>query len=147
MNKKLITAVVAILALIGIVLAIMAMMTDPKEDLEAASNAASPLVNYSLILLVITALVAVVGSIFSLLKNPSALKKALLGLVALVVVFGVSYMLSNGEQVADTTGKVISAADSQVTKLTSTGIIFSGILMLFAGGFFIWDLLKGLVKS
>ena len=41
MNKKMITAVVAILALIGIVLAIMAMMTDPQEDLEAASNAAT----------------------------------------------------------------------------------------------------------
>ena len=146
MNKKIITLVVALLAIIGLVFALMAMVVDP-DDIPAANEAASPLVTYSLVLLIITAAVAVVGSLFSLLKNPAALKKAIMGLVVLGVVLLVSYLLANSDQVIDAKEEIIAAAGSSVSKLTSTGIIFSGLLMLVAGLFFVVDLLKGIVKS
>ncbi len=146
MNKKFITVIVAVLAIIGLVLALMAMTVD-ADDRAAASAAASPLVSYSLVLLGITAIVAVLGSLFSLLKNPAALKKAIMGLVILGVVLLVSYLLANSDQVIDAKNEIIAASGSSVSKLTSTGIIFSGLLMLVAGLFFVWDLLKGLVKS
>ncbi len=146
MNKKIITVIVAVLAIIGLVLALMA-MTVEADDRVAADVAASPLVSYSLVLLGITAVVAVLGSLFSLLKNPAALKKAIMGLVVLGVVLLVSYLLANSDQVIDAKNEIIAATGSSVSKLTSTGIIFSAILMLVAGLFFVWDLLKGLVKS
>ncbi|APG66158.1 hypothetical protein LPB136_12595 [Tenacibaculum todarodis] len=146
MNNKIITIIVAVLSIIGIALFVMTLGVD-VEDAEAISGVVSPLVTYSLILLGISAAVAFLGSVFSLLKNPAALKKAGLGLVALVVVFGIAYMLANSDQVIDAKDEIIAAAGSQVSKLTSTGILFSGVLMLVAGAFFIIDLVKGLIKS
>lgn len=147
MNNKIITLVVAVLAIIGLVFALMAMVVDPEVDLMAANDAASPLVTYSLILLGITAAVAVVGSLFSLFKNPAALKKAIMGLAILGVVLLVSYLFANSDQVIDAKDEVIAAAGSSVSKLTSTGIVFSALLMLVAGVFFVVDLLKGIIKS
>ena len=147
MNNKIITLVVAVLAIIGLVFALMAMVVDPEVDLMAANDAASPLVTYSLILLGITAAVAVVGSLFSLFKNPAALKKAMMGLAILGVVLLVSYLFANSDQVIDAKDEVIAAAGSSVSKLTSTGIVFSALLMLVAGVFFVVDLLKGIIKS
>ena len=146
MSNKLITIIVAALSIIGIFLFVRVLGFD-ESDAQGVSGAVSPLVTYSLILLGITAVVAVLGSLWSLIKNPSALKKALLGLAALAVVFVVSYMFANSDQVIDAKNEIIAAAGSQVSKLTSTGIWFSLILMAVAGGFFVWDLLKGLVKS
>ena len=147
MNNKIITLVVAVLAIIGLVFALMAMVVDPEVDLMAANDAASPLVTYSLILLGITAAVAVVGSLFSLFKNPAALKKAIMGLAILGVVLLVSYLFANSDQVIDAKDEVIAAAGSSVSKLTSTGLVFSALLMLVAGVFFVVDLLKGIIKS
>lgn len=146
MNSKLITILVAVLSLIGIVLFVMTMGVD-TEDAAAISSAVSPLVTYSLILLGLTALVAVLASIWSLLKNPAALKKALLGVVALAVLLVISYILASDGQVVDANSEVIAASGSGVSKNTSTGIWLSIILIVIAGGFFVWDLLKGLVKS
>lgn len=146
MNNKLITIIVAVLSIIGIALFVLTLGVE-EGDAEALSGSVSTLVTYSIILLVIAAAVAVLGSVWSLLKNPAALKKAGLGLIALLVVFGVAYMLANSDQVIDAKDEIIAAAGSQVSKLTSTGILFSGVLMLVAGAFFIIDLVKGLIKS
>lgn len=145
MNNKIITIIVAVLSVIGIGLFIMVFGAD--EGTAEETSRVSNLVTYSLFLLGITAAVTILGSLFSLFKNPAALKKALMGLVALGVVFAISYIFSNSDQVLDATGVVKAEAGSQVSKLTSTGIFFSGGLMLVAGAFFVWDLLKGLVKS
>ncbi|MCH3881670.1 MULTISPECIES: hypothetical protein [Tenacibaculum] len=146
MNNKIITIIVAVLSIIGIALFVLTLGVE-EGNAEALSGSVSTLVTYSIILLIIAAAVAVLGSVFSLLKNPAALKKAGLGLVALLVVFGVAYMLANSDQVIDAKDEIIAAAGSQVSKLTSTGILFSGVLMLVAGAFFIIDLVKGLIKS
>ncbi len=146
MNNKIVTIIVAVLSVIGIGLFINVFGAD-EGNAEAVSGKVSILVTYSLILLGITALVTIIGSLFSLMKNPSALKKAFVGLAALAVVFFVSYLLANSDQVLDAKEEIIAAAGSSVSKLTSAGIWFSGLLMLVAALFFIWDLLKGLIKS
>ncbi len=145
-NNRLITIIVALLSLVGIVLFIMTMGAD-TEDPVAMSEAVSPLVTYSLVLLGLTVAVTVIASLWSLVKNPAALKKALFGLLALGVVFVISYILADDGQVIDANNEVIAAAGSSVSKNTSTGIWLSIILIVVAGGFFVWDLLKGLVKS
>ncbi|WP_028892286.1 hypothetical protein [Tenacibaculum sp. 47A_GOM-205m] len=145
-NNRLITIVVALLSLVGIVLFLTTLGVN-EDDKAAMSDAVSPLVTYSLVLLGLTAGVTVLASILSLFKNPAALKKALLGLLGMGVLLVVSYILSADGQVIDANEKVIAAAGSSVSKNTSTGIWLSVILILIAGGFFVWDLLKGLVKS
>ncbi|MHC9088696.1 hypothetical protein ACXIHB_08285 [Tenacibaculum sp. IMCC1] len=145
-NSKLITIIVALISLVGIVLFIMTMGAD-EEDPIALSKAVSPLVTYSLILLILTAGVTVLASILSLFKNPEALKKSLLGLLAMGVLLVISYMLASDSQVLGATKEVVAEAGSSVSKYTSTGIWLSIILIVIAGGFFVWDLLKGIVKS
>ncbi|CAM1360142.1 conserved membrane hypothetical protein [Tenacibaculum sediminilitoris] len=145
-NNRLITIIVALLSLVGIVLFVMTMGAD-TEDPAAMSDAVSPLVTYSLVLLGLTVAVTVLASLFSLFKNPAALKKSLLGLLAIGVLLVISYILSGDGQVIDANEKVIAAAGSSVSKNTGTGIWLSIILIVIAGGFFVWDLLKGLVKS
>ena len=145
MNSKIITIIVSVLSIIGIVLFVLTLGTEvgTPEQTSAVSN----LVTYSLTLLGLAALAAIVVSLLSLIKNPKALKNAVIGLFGLAVVFAISYMLANSDQVIDAKDDIIAAAGSQVSKLTSTGIWFSGVLMFVAGTFFIWDLLKGLIKS
>ena len=145
-NNKLITIFVALLSLVGIVLFMVAMGAD-KEDPVAISSAVSPLVTYSLVLLGLTAGVTVLASILSLFKNPAALKKALIGLLGMGVLLVISYILASDDQVLGATNEVVAEAGSSVSKNTSTGIWLSVILIVIAGGFFVWDLLKGLVKS
>ncbi|WP_299011116.1 hypothetical protein [uncultured Tenacibaculum sp.] len=145
-NNKLITILVALLSLVGIVLFMVVMGAD-AEDPVAISDAVSPLVTYSLVLLGLTAGVTVLASILSLFKNPAALKKALLGLLGMGVLLVISYILASDGQVLGATNEVVAEAGSSVSKNTSTGIWLSVILIVIAGGFFVWDLLKGLVKS
>ncbi|MGG6230111.1 hypothetical protein [Tenacibaculum sp. SDUM215027] len=145
-NNRLITIVVALLSLVGIVLFLMTMGVD-SEDRVAISDAVSPLVTYSLVLLILTAGVTILASVFSLFKNPAALKKALFGLLGIGVLLVISYILSSDGQVVDANEKVIAVAGGSVSKNTSTGIWLSIILIVIAGGFFVWDLLKGIVKS
>ncbi|TDQ21904.1 hypothetical protein [Tenacibaculum caenipelagi] len=145
-NNRLITIVVALLSLVGIVLFLMTMGVD-SEDKVAMSDAVSPLVTYSLVLLMLTAAVTVLASVFSLFKNPAALKKALLGILAMGVLLVISYMFSSDGQVIGANNELVAEAGSSVSKNTSTGIWLSIILIVIAGGFFVWDLLKGLVKS
>ncbi|CAM1334663.1 hypothetical protein [Tenacibaculum aestuariivivum] len=145
MNNRILTLLTAALSLIGAALFVNVVRID-KENTEALSNAVSPLVGYSYWLLIGVVIVAIVASLWGMFKNPAALKKTLLGLVALGVLFLVSYILSSNGQVIGADGGVLAVAGS-TSKWVGTGITFSMILGAIAGGFFIVDLLKGIVKS
>ncbi len=145
MNKRILTALIAVIALIGLVLFIRVMMTDP-EDVAAISNASSPIVTFSLGLLIATVAIAIIASVLGVAKNPKALKKTLLGVVALGVIILISYLFADSTIVYNANGEIIAAAKSAVSTLTSTGIWSSLILLVIGGAFFIFDLLKGLVK-
>ncbi|MBE7629869.1 hypothetical protein [Tenacibaculum piscium] len=145
MNNKILTLLVAAISLIGVALFVNVVIID-KENVEAVSNAVSPLVSYSYYLLIVIVIVAVVISLLSMLKNPAALKKTLLGVLVLGVLLVVSYMLSSDSQVLGPDAGVLVAAGS-TSKWVGTGISFTLILGAIAGAFFVVDLLKGIVKS
>ncbi|MGG8496673.1 hypothetical protein ACQY1Q_09665 [Tenacibaculum sp. TC6] len=146
MNSKILKIVVAILSLVGIGLFLRVSGIN-SEDKVAISEAVSPLVTYSLVLLGLAVAAAVIASLLGMFKNPAALKKTLLGIVALAVALLISYILSSDGQVVDANGSVIAATGSQVSKYTSTGIWVSLILLVVGGVFFVIDLVKGLIKS
>ena len=79
------------------------------------------------ILLIVTLVTVISG----LIKNPSSLKKVGAGIIVFLVVVGIAYALSSGQEVITRDGDVISAAK---TKWVEAGIIsfylFAGIAVL-----------------
>ncbi len=67
-----------------------------SSDKEAMTNV---LLFYAYILFGLTLLAAIVLPMKNFASNPKGLKKALLSIVAVIVVFGVSYLLSSSEPV------------------------------------------------
>jgi chromate transport protein ChrA len=145
MNKRFLTILIAILGVVGFALYVNIMMVD-AEDKVAQDAAASPMVTFSIILLVASIAITVIASLLGVLKNPAALKKTLLGVVSLGVVILIAYLIADSNQVQDANENIIAAAGSSVSKLTSTGIWGSLFLLVVGGAFFIFDLLKGLIK-
>ncbi|MFY7670328.1 hypothetical protein ACOSP6_04515 [Tenacibaculum sp. MEBiC06402] len=145
MNNKILTILIAIIGVVGIGFYANIMMVD-KDDVAAIDGASSPMVSFAIFLLIAAVVVAVVASLLGFFKNPAALKRAILGIVSLGVVILVSYLIADANQVINANNEVIAAADSSVSKLTSTGIWGSLFLLVIAGAFFVFDLLKGLIK-
>lgn len=145
MNKRILTILVAVIAVIGFALFGMVMGAGEVETKEM-QGAVSNMVWFSVILLILSIAIAVVASVLGVFKNPGTLKKTIFGVVGLVVVILVSYLVSDANQVFDANGESIAIAGSSASKLTSAGIWSSLILLVVGGAFFVYDLLKGLIK-
>ncbi|WP_299108167.1 hypothetical protein [uncultured Tenacibaculum sp.] len=144
--SKLLKVVVAIIAILGIVGFVM--VAGAEEKTPEMDSAAGFMVNVAYVLLVATVVVAVALSLFSLMKNPAALKKTLLGLVVLGVVLLIAYFTASDAAVYDAQGVLVKDGEAGATsKWVGTGITYSLILGAIGMLFFVWDLLKGLVKS
>jgi hypothetical protein len=107
----------------------------------------SPLVSFSIVLLILVTAVAVLFSLLSLFKKPEALKKTLLGWGALGAVLGVSYGLAPDTAVTDITGEVLEGGEAgSNSKWVSTGIWYTvslgagAVISILVGG------LKSIVK-
>ncbi|OSY88620.1 hypothetical protein WH52_02770 [Tenacibaculum holothuriorum] len=139
---KVLVALIFILAVVG-----MIMVANGGEDTSPEmASAASFMVNFAVVLLGLAAFLAVVMSLLSLFKNPAALKKTLLGLVVLGVLLAVSYFASSDGAVTGANNESLLEAGS-VSKWSETGLNYSYILLVVGGVFFVWDLLKSLIKS
>lgn len=151
-SNKLLNIAIAVISVIGIILFIRVAVED-KEALESSvdlqNGLVSPLVYFSTYLLYASVVIALVLSMISLVRNPDNLKKTLLGLAALGVVFVISYFIADSEAVLDTQGVVLEGGEAGTTtnQLVGTGIWYSVFLGAIASVFFVWDLVKGLVKS
>ena len=146
MNSKILKIIVAVLSLVGIGLFLRVAFID-KEDVSGISNAVGPLVTYSVFLLGLAVVAVIVASLLGMFKNPAALKKTLLGLGTLAVALLISYIFASDAAVLDANNSTIAEAGSSISKYTSTGILISLILLVIGGAFFVYDLLKGLIKS
>lgn len=148
--SKLLTGFVALIGLIGAVLFIRVVMAgDESIETDAAvqESVVNPIVTFSTILLYISVIVTVVMSLLGLFKNPAALKKTLIGLLVLAAVLAVSYFAASDAAVYDSQGVLLKDGEAGATsKWVGTGIIYSLILGAVAAMFFVFDLVKGLVK-
>lgn len=145
--SKILTILVAVLAVIGLVLFIN--VSAAGEDPTALDGAVSPLVGFSFYLLIATVVIAVALSLFSLVKNPDALKKSLLSLAVLGVIMVIAYILGDSNAVVDAQGLVIEGGEAGASsnQWVGTLIWYSTILVLIGSAFFVFDLVKGLIKS
>jgi hypothetical protein len=125
-KTKILTIVTAVLGVIGIFLLIRVLIADDGAALDASVGA---FVNYAYYLLIITTILTVVVSIGNLIKHPKALKKSLLGIAVMVVLFALAYFTSSGDAVTDGFGKVLKGGEAgNVSHLVSALINFTGIL-------------------
>jgi hypothetical protein len=151
-SNKLLNIAIAVISVIGIILFIRVAAED-KEALGASvdlqNSLVSPLVYFSTYLLYASVIIAIVLSMISLVRNPDNLKKTLMGLAVLGVIFLISYFTADSAAVLDTQGAVLEGGEegSTTNQLVGTGIWYSVFLGAIASVFFVWDLVKGLVKS
>lgn len=153
MNKKLskiLTIIAGVIGLIGFVFFIRVVSVGDEaieNDAAVQANIVSPFISYAVILLVVTALIAVVYSLINLLKSPKVLKRSLLAVAILAVILVISYSISSDAAVTDSVGRVlVDGQAGSVSKWVSTGINFSAILGAVGFGAFFFDFLKSVVK-
>ncbi len=119
-----------------------------KESLDLQNSLVSPFVSFARIILIITAVIAIVFSLWNLIRQPKLLKKSLISLAAMAVLLIVAYGLASDAAVTNASGMVIKDGDAgPVSKWVSTGIIYSMILGGIGLAFFLWDFVKGLITK
>ena len=119
-----------------------------KESLELQNSLVSPFVSFAKVILIITTIIAVVFSLWNLIKHPKLLKKTLasVGILAVLLIF--AYMISSDAAVTNISGNIIKDGEAGSTsKWVSTGISYSMVLGGIGLGFFLWDFVKSLVSK
>jgi uncharacterized membrane protein len=151
-SNKILSIIIAVVALVGAFLFIRIFMEDAEAietNVDLQNKVISPIIYYSTSLLIATVVITVGLSLWSLIRNPENLKKTLMGLGVLAVLLIISYFLSDSEAVINAAGGISEGgeAGSSVNKWVGTGIWYSLILGAVASFFFVYDLVKGLIKS
>jgi len=151
-SNKILNIIIAAIALVGAVLFVRVGIEDEeviKNNVDVQNGVVSPLISFSFWLFIAAVIVAVGLSLWAVVKNPENLKKMLLSLGALGILLLIAYFIADDNVVFDAAGKIQPGGEggSSVNKWVGTGIWYSVILGGIAGIFFIFDLLKGLVKS
>lgn len=152
-RNKILNILIAAIALIGGILFIRIFMEDAEvieTNVDVANSVVSPLIYYSTYLFYAAVIITIGLSLLSLVRNPENLKKTLGGLAVLAVLLFIAFFLSDSAVVYDANNiNILPGGEegSSINKWVGTGIWYSTILLVIGGVFFIFDLLKGLVKS
>jgi len=154
MNSKvskilsLIAGLIGLIAIFFLVRIIMEGDDAVKESLDLQNSLVSPFVTFAKVILIITTALALVFSLWNLVRQPKLLKKTLISLAALGVLLLISYMMASDAAVTNVSGHVIKDGEAGSTsKWVSTGIWYSMILGAIGLAFFLWDFVKSLVST
>jgi glucan phosphoethanolaminetransferase (alkaline phosphatase superfamily) len=150
-SNKILNILIAAIALIGGVLFIRVLMEDSvaiEESVDLQNSLVSPLISFSYWLFIAAVIITIALAFWSLIRNPENLKKTLGGLAVLAVLLLVAYFLSDSNVIYDAAGKIQPGGEegSAINHWVGAGIWYSIILGGIAGIFFVWDLIKGLIK-
>ncbi|MDP5106223.1 MAG: hypothetical protein NWQ31_08635 [Polaribacter sp.] len=150
-SNKILNILIAAIAFIGGILFIRVLMEDAQaieESVDLQNSLVSPLISFSYWLCIAAILITIGLALMSLIRNPENLKKTLGGLAVLAVLLLVAYFLSDSNAVYNSAGGIEAGgeAGSAINRWVGAGIWYSIILGSIAGLFFVWDLVKGLIK-
>jgi uncharacterized membrane protein len=150
-SNKILNIIIAVIAIVGAFLFVRIFISDAdlETNVDAQNSVVSPLISFSYWLFIAAVVIAVVASLWTIVKNPENLKKMLLSLAALGVLLLIAYFIADDNVVYDAAGKIQPGgeAGSSVNRWVGTGIWYSVILGGLASLFFVYDLGKGLIKS
>ena len=154
MNSKiskilsLVSGLIGLIAIYFLVRIIMEGDDAVKESLELQNSLVSPFVQFAKVILIITTVIAVVFSLWNLVRQPKLLKKTLISLAALGLLLLIAYVGASDEATTNMSGNIIKDGEAGSTsKWVSTGIWYSMILGAIGLGFFLWDFIKSLVSK
>ncbi len=154
MNSKLskilslVSGLIGLIAIYFLVRIIMEGDDAVKESLDLQNSLVSPFVQFAKVILIITTVIAVVFSLWNLVRHPKLLKKTLVSLAALGLLLLIAYVGASDEATTNMSGNIIKDGEAGSTsKWVSTGIWYSMILGAIGLGFFLWDFIKSLVSK
>lgn len=154
MNSKiakilsLVTGLIGLIAIYFLVRIIMEGDDAVKESLDLQNSLVSPFVSFAKVILIITAVIAIVFSVWNLVRQPKLLKKTLISLAALAVLLMFAYAMASDAAVTNASGNIIKDGEAGSTsKWVSTGIWYSMMLGGIGLGFFLWDFVKSLFTT
>lgn len=154
MNSKLskilslVSGLIGLIAIYFLVRIIMEGDDAVKESLDLQNSLVSPFVQFAKVILIITTVIAVVFSLWNLVRQPKLLKKTLISLAALGLLLLIAYVGASDEATTNMSGNIIKDGEAGSTsKWVSTGIWYSMILGAIGLGFFLWDFIKSLVSK
>lgn len=154
MNNKLskilslISGLIGLIAIYFLIRIIMEGDDAVKESLELQNSLVSPFVSFAKVILIVTTVIAVLFSLWNLIRHPKLLKKTLVSLAVLGVLLLISYMMASDAAVTNVSGNIIKDGEAGSTsKWVSTGIWYSMILGGIGLAFFLWDFVKSLVST
>lgn len=142
---------VAVLGLIGVIMLVRVMIPDDevlKSDLEVQSSVLDPFVSFTLIMVYLTAGLAILFSILNLVKNPAHLKKALISLAFLAVLFFISYALASDAEVKGSYNEPIEGgAAGSIPKMVGALIKYTYYLGIIALACVLWGSVRGMFSN
>ncbi len=142
------TGLIGLIAIYFLVRIIMEGDDAVKESLDLQNSLVSPFVSFAKVILIITAIIAIVFSVWNLVRQPKLLKKTLISLAALAVLLMFAYAMASDAAVTNASGNIIKDGEAGSTsKWVSTGIWYSMILGGIGLGFFLWDFVKSLFTT
>jgi hypothetical protein len=154
MNSKLskilslVSGLIGVIAIIFLIRIVMVGDDALKENVDLQNSILSPFVSFAKIILIITAIIALVFSIWNLIQHPKQLKKALISIVALGILLAIAYVIADDGETLNTSGVVLKNGEAGSTsKWVSTGIWYSFILGAVALLGVSMDFLKSLVSK
>ena len=154
MNSKvskilsLISGLIGLIAIYFLVRIIMEGDDAVKESLDLQNSLVSPFVSFAKVILIITTVIAVVFSLWNLVRQPKLLKKTLISLAGLGFLLFISYVMASDAAVTNASGNIIKDGEAGSTsKWVSTGIWYSMILGGIGLAFFLWDFVKSLASK
>ncbi len=132
--QKMLTVAIAVISVIALVLWVM--ITRDGDD----SAAIGIMIYFGEILVFGAGAIAIILSLKNILSNPAKIKVAGIALAALLVILGISYGLSSGQEVINENGEqMVSETGS---KLVGTGLRVFYILIIVALGAMIYSGVK-----
>ena len=130
--QKIMNIGIALVSVIGLVFWIM--IVKDETNMGMISN----MIWLGKILVYAAALIAIVFSVKNMASSPSKLKMAAISIVALLAIVGISYGLSSGNEVVNSTGKLMATEGASKWVGTGLRVVYIlgviSILAIVAGG-------------
>ncbi|MFD1314314.1 hypothetical protein [Namhaeicola litoreus] len=149
--SKILSLVAGLIGLIAVYFLVRIVVSGDEAietTVELQNSVVSPYISFARIVLIITTVLAVVFSVWNLIKHPKLLVRTLMALAVLGVLLAISYALADDGAVTDMYGKTIKDGEAGSTsKWVSTGIWYTVILGAIGIFGFLFDFAKSLFKG
>lgn len=140
---KWVTLVIALVAVYFFIRIVSSGDEAIKESVDLQNGIVGGFISFTYVILIATALVAVLASIWSLLKHPKMLKRVLIGMAIFLILFAIAYAMSDDGKVVT---NLVTVEQGGESKMIEAGIRFSLILGAIAFFGFIFDSVRSLIK-